>query len=128
MEGGPAKANARCEAVLLLASPDALASPECLAEVRKAEDFGKEIIVVLLRDVQFEDRRLDAYKDRQIVDVGALPQSHVEAVEYRGNQYKVRFNDAALASVKDYLFKRGITPDHFAWPPPISLTQIPFPD
>lgn len=121
------KANARCEAVLLLASPDALDSPECLAEVRKAEDFGKEIIVVLLRDVQFEDRRLDAYKDRQIVDVGAPPQSHVQTVQYRGNQCEVRFNDVALASVKDYLFKRGITPDHFAWPPADRPNADPFP-
>ena len=121
------KANARCEAVLLLASPDALESPECLAEVRKAEDFGKEIIVVLLRDVQFEDRRLDAYKDRQIVDVCAPPQSHVETVQYRGNQYEVRFNDAALASVKEYLFKRGITPDHFVWPPADTPNADPFP-
>jgi hypothetical protein len=45
------KAHMRCEAVILLASPDALSSPECLTEVRKAEDFGKEIIVVLLRDL-----------------------------------------------------------------------------
>ena len=82
---------------------------------------------MLLRDVQFEDRRLDAYKDRQIVDVGALPQSHVETVQYRGNQYEVRFNDAALASVKDYLFKRGITPDHFAWPPADRPNADPFP-
>ena len=121
------KANARCEAVLLLASPDALDSPECLAEVRKAEDFGKEIIVVLLRDVQFEDRRLDAYKDRQIVDICAPPQSHFETVQYRGTEHVVRFNDAALANVKEYLFKRGITPDHFAWPPLDRPNADPFP-
>lgn len=121
------KANARCEAVLLLASPDALDSPECLAEVRKAEDFGKEIIVVLLRDVQFEDRRLDAYKDRQIVDICAPPQSHFETVQYRGTEHVVRFNDAALANVKEYLFKRGITPDHFAWPPLGRPNADPFP-
>ena len=72
------KANARCEAVILLASPEALSSPECLAEVRKAEDYGKEIIVVLLRDVQFEDHRLDAYKDRQIVNLALAPQTQVE--------------------------------------------------
>jgi formylglycine-generating enzyme required for sulfatase activity len=121
------KANARCEAILLLASPDALDSPECLAEVRKAEDFGKEIIVVLLRDVQFEDHRLDGYKDRQIVDVSLPPQSHVEMVQYRGKQYEVRFNDRALASVQEYLFKRGITPDHFAWPPADQPHADPFP-
>ncbi len=51
------KAHARCEAVILLASPDALSSPECLTEVRKAEDFGKEIIVVLLRDLTINDLR-----------------------------------------------------------------------
>ena len=59
----------------MLASPDALSSPECLAELRKAEDYGKEIIVVLLRDVQFDDHRLDAFKDRQIVNLASPPQS-----------------------------------------------------
>lgn len=121
------KANARCEAVILLASPDALKSPECLAEVRKAEDFGKEIIVVLLHDIQFEDRRLDAYKDRQIVDVGAAPQGHVETVQYRGDRHEVRFNEGALARVKEYLFRRGITPDHFPWPPADRPNADPYP-
>ena len=98
----------------------------CLAEVRKAEDFGKEIIVVLMRDVQFEDRRLDGYKDRQIVDVSAPPQSHVETVQYRGNQYEVRFNDLALASIKEYLSKRGIMPT-ISWPPADRSDADPFP-
>jgi formylglycine-generating enzyme required for sulfatase activity len=121
------KANNRCEAVILLASPDSLSSPECLAEVRKAEDYGKEIIVVLLRDVKFEDHRLDAYKDRQIVNLAMTPQSHAESVDYRGEKHEVLFNADALASVKDYLFKRGITPDHFAWPPADRPDASPFP-
>ena len=94
------KANLQCEAVILLASPDALCSPECIAEVRKAEDCGKEIIVVLLRDVQLDDHRLDAFKDRQIVNFATPPQSHVESVSYRGDQLKVTFNGEALARVK----------------------------
>ncbi len=121
------KANARCEAVVLLASPEALSSPECLAEVRKAEDYGKEIIVVLLRDVAFEDQRLDAYKDRQIVNLATPPLSQIEDVNYRGEAHEVRFNADALASVKEYLFKRGITPDHFAWPPLDRPDAAPFP-
>jgi formylglycine-generating enzyme required for sulfatase activity len=121
------KANARCEAVVLLASHDALSSPECLAEVRKAEDYGKEIIVVLLRDVEFSDRRLDSYKDRQIVNLETQPQNHVELVSYRGQQHEVRFNADAMASIKDYLFRRGITPDHFAWPPQDKPDAEPFP-
>ena len=48
-------------------------------------------------------------------------------VQYRGNQYEVRFNDVALASVKGYLFKRGITPEHFAWPPVDRPNADPFP-
>jgi formylglycine-generating enzyme required for sulfatase activity len=120
-------ANARCEAVVLLASPDALSSPECVAEVRKAEDFGKEIIVILLRDLQFDDHRLDSFKDRQIVDLAAPPRDHIETVGYRGERQEVRFNEAGLARVKDFLAKRGIAPDRFAWPPPDEPDAEPFP-
>jgi formylglycine-generating enzyme required for sulfatase activity len=121
------KANARCEAVILLATPEALSSPECLAEVRKAEDCGKEIIVVLLRDVQLEDRRLGAYKDRQIVNLASAPQSHLETVEYRGETFEVHFNPHALFSIKSYLFKRGISANNFAWPPPDRPDASPYP-
>jgi formylglycine-generating enzyme required for sulfatase activity len=121
------KANLRCEAVILLASSDALSSPECLAEVRKAEDYGKEIIVVLLGDLQVDDRRLDAYKERQIVDLATEPQNHVEIVDDRGERREIHFSSDALAKVKDYLWKRGIAPDHFAWPPANKPDAEPFP-
>jgi WD40 repeat protein len=121
------KASARCEAVILLASPEALSSAECLAEVRKAEDYGKEIIVVLLRDLAIEDHRLDSYKERQIADLSAPPLSHSETVDYRGETHEVHFNPAGLARVKDYLFKCGITPDRFAWPPADRPNAEPYP-
>jgi WD40 repeat protein len=121
------KAHSRCEAVILLASPDALSSPECLTEVRKAEDFGKEIIVVLLRELSVEDRRLDSYKERQIVDLSAQPQAHRETVDFRGSRHEVSFNDEALLKIKDYLIKRGITPESFPWPPADRPDAAPFP-
>jgi CHASE2 domain-containing sensor protein len=121
------KANARCEAVILLASPDALASPECLAEVRKAEDFGKEIIVALMRDLQMDDSRLDSLRERQIVDLAEQPQTHIETVIDRGQHREVRFNAHALARVKDFLFNHGIQPDCFAWPPLDRKNAEPFP-
>ncbi len=121
------KAHTRCEAIVLLASPDSLSSPECLAEIRNAENYGKEIIVVLLRDLAVDDRRLDAYKERQIVDLSAPPQSHVEVVSHRGAQHEVRFNLGALAKIKDYLVKRGISPDNFPWPPEGKPDASPFP-
>jgi formylglycine-generating enzyme required for sulfatase activity len=121
------KANARCEAIILLASPEALSSPECLAELRKAEDYGKEIVVVLLRDVKLEDSRLGSYRERQIVDLAAPPQTHMEQVTFRDQRYDMRFNEEALAKIKDYLVRRGITPDHFAWPPEDKPGADPFP-
>ncbi|MDO9079543.1 MAG: DNA repair protein RadC, partial [Desulfuromonadales bacterium] len=47
-------ANASCEAVLLLASPDALDSKECQRELNLAEDLGKEVMVAILRDLKKE--------------------------------------------------------------------------
>lgn len=120
-------ANLRCEAVILLASPEALNSPECIAEIRKAEDYGKEVIVVLLRDLQITDDRLDAYKEHQIVDLAAAPKSHVERVTYRGEQFDIQFNSLALERIRSYLVKRGIAPDYFAWPPAGKLDAAPFP-
>jgi hypothetical protein len=121
------KAHDRCEAVILLASPDALSSPECLAEVRKAEDFGKEIVVVLLHDLTVDDRRLGSLNYRQIVDLAQRPQTHIEIIEHDGEQHKVHFNGDALASIKSYLIKRGLAPEHFAWPPVHKQKAEPFP-
>ena len=121
------KANARCEAVILLATPEALNSPECLAEVRNAENCGKEIIVVLLHDLQLDDRRLVAFWDRQIVNLASAPQSHLEKVEYRGETYDIRFNPGALSGIKTYLLRRGISPSNFAWPPPDRPDAEPYP-
>ena len=66
-------AGARCEAVILLASLSSLSSPQCLGEIIAAEHLGKEIIVVLLHDVQLNDDRLSSFKDRQIVDLSTIP-------------------------------------------------------
>jgi formylglycine-generating enzyme required for sulfatase activity len=120
-------ANSLCEAIILLASPEALASTECLAEIRKAEDYGKDIIVVLLRDVAVDDKRLSSYRDRQIVDLSASPKDHIEDVGHHGTQHRVQFNSQALAKIKDQLIKSGITPDYFAWPPPGKQDADPFP-
>lgn len=121
------RANYRCEAVILLASPEALASPECLAEIRTAEDYGKAIIVVLLRDLEVDDRRLATFKDKQIVGLTTSPLDHVETVQFEGEPHDIRFNTSALQRIRDYLVKRGLTPDHFAWPPVDRPDADPFP-
>jgi TIR domain len=60
-----AKANERCEAVVLLASPASLGSPECRLEIRMAEDYGKEIIVAILYLLTMEDEALHRYREHQ---------------------------------------------------------------
>ena len=44
------KANAACEAVVLLASPNSLGSVECEKELELAEGLGKPIIPVIVRE------------------------------------------------------------------------------
>ena len=111
------KANAACEAVLLLASPDALDSPECQRELNLAEDLGKEIIVAILRDLGKDDPRLARWADRQFVDLSAQPTERMEPFEHDGRVQRVEFNPAALASIKARLAHLGIAPDSFAWTP-----------
>src|SRR5271169_6367962 len=69
------RANERCEAVVLLASPAALASTECLMEVRAAEYMGKEVIVTIAYGLTVDDQGLALYRDRQIVDFSAEPRT-----------------------------------------------------
>lgn len=90
------KANASCEAVLLLASPDSLDSAECQCEMNLAEDLGKEIIVALLRDLNPADPRLARWADRQFVDLSAEPQERMESIEHDGQLQRVHFHMPAL--------------------------------
>ena len=39
----------------------------------------------------------------------------------------MRFNSDALTSIREYLFKRGIAPNHFAWPPVDKPDAEPYP-
>ena len=59
------KANASCEAVILLASPNSLDSAECQREINLAEDLGKQIIVAILGQLEKRDPRLARFADRQ---------------------------------------------------------------
>ena len=111
------KANAACEAVILLASPDSLNSKECQREMNLAEDLGKEILVVILKNLKKDNPQLARYADRQFVDLSAEPTERMEAFEYEGKVRRVEFNLPALQSIKARLAALGITPGSFAWTP-----------
>ena len=76
------KANASCEAVLLLASPDSLDSHECQREINLAEDLGKKLIVAILRDLKKDDPRLARWSDTQFVDLSQEPLERTRSEEH----------------------------------------------
>ena len=108
-----AEANARCEAVIFLASATSLVSAECITEVRTAENFGKEIVILLLEDILEGSgkRNLAKFDDRQIGSLAAVPLSHVETITYRGQSHEVHFNGETLDKLKRFLERCGIAPD-----------------
>ena len=112
------KANSSCEAVVLLASPDSLGSPECQREMNLAEDLGKEVIVAILRDLVKSDPRLARYADRQFIDLSAEPQERMEPFEHVGVMHRVHFHLPALNAIAARLAHLGIAPGSFAWEPP----------
>ena len=127
------KANAVCEAVVLLASPEALESVECQKELELAEALGKEIICGIARGLSRNDPRLSRYRDRQFVDLTAEPRdTHIEPFEYADSNGTVRvhrlaFNSDALASIKGRLDDLGIAPGSFPWPPRGIASPEPYP-
>lgn len=122
-----ARANERCEAVLLLASPASLASTECRIEIRMAEDYGKEIIVAILYLLTVESEELGVYADRQIVDLSLEPCEAIFTVEHEGQQKTVTFNRQTLANIKARLDQLGISPTSFSWRPGDLQTASPYP-
>ena len=121
------RANERCEAVVLLASPEALGSTECMFEVRTAEELGKEIIVSIAYGLTVEDPRLAIYRDRQIVDLSAEPRTVTLSVEHKDTRKTVHFSQTALAQIKSRLDQLGISPNWFSWRPENIETASPYP-
>ena len=121
------KANVACDALLFLASPEALDSDECKREVRRAEDDRKDVIVAILRDVRLDDPRLKPWMDRQIMDLSAeLREERVE-VEHQSRRHFVDFNRLALEAIHAKLIDWGHAPDSFAWPPKERPNAQPYP-
>ena len=111
------KANAACEAVVLLASPNSLGSVECEKELELAEALGKPIIPVIIRDLTVKHPRLAPWADRQIVDLSQQPAERIEPFEHEGQLRRVEFSVAALASIKARLADLGIASGSFVWEP-----------
>jgi hypothetical protein len=121
------KANERCKAVVLLASPASLSSTECRLEIRMAEDYGKEIVVAILYLLDVESDELAEYRERQIVDLSAEPREASFTVEHDGQQKTIHFNRETLRRIKARLDQLGISPTSFPWRPGDLAKASPYP-
>jgi formylglycine-generating enzyme required for sulfatase activity len=121
------KANATCEAIILLASPESLASVECQKELELAEALGKVIVPAIVRDLAKDDPRLGRYAEHQLVDLSAQPTDCVEEFEHEGSVHRVELNGRALAAIKVRLEDLGVAPDSFIWPPKDKTNSEPYP-
>jgi formylglycine-generating enzyme required for sulfatase activity len=121
------KANVACDALLFLASPEALDSEECKREVRRAEDDRKDVIVAILRDVHLDDPRLKPWTDRQIMDLSTDPREERVEVEHLSRRHFIDFNRLALEAIHAKLIDGGHAPDSFAWPPKERPNAQPYP-
>ena len=122
-----AKANERCEAVVLLASPASLSSTECRVELRMAEDYGKEIVVAILHLLKVDDPSLGPYRERQILDLSLEPREASFTVSHNGQQRTVTFHRPTLARIKARLDQLGISPTSFPWRPGDLKSASPYP-
>jgi formylglycine-generating enzyme required for sulfatase activity len=121
------RANVACDALLFLASPEALDSDECKREVRRAQDDRKDVVVAILRDVRLDDPRLKLWMDRQIMDLSADPLEERVEVEHQARRHFIAFNRLALEAIHAKLMDWGHAPDSFAWPPKERPNAQPYP-
>ena len=108
-----ARANERCEAVVLLASPASLASTECRLELRMAEDYGKEIVIAIIASPSPDSRELDLYRERQIIDLSQEPREAVFTVTHKGQQRTITFTGLHLTALNHEFFSWASRPKVF---------------
>ncbi|QIS18936.1 phospholipase effector Tle1 domain-containing protein [Nocardia terpenica] len=114
------EAIGRCEAVLCLVSQEWLASRECLAEYRTAENLGKRIFIARVGPV----RDGDITQEWQRVDLyGPGP---VTAVRVAGQAEPTMLPTAGLRLLWEGLREAGIAADQFPWPPPGAPDRAPY--
>ena len=113
------RANARCEAVICLLSPNWEASQECRVEYRTAENLNKQIFMARLEpstgdDLTSEWQRCDLFDDgkKTQVDVGGGP--------------PVEFATGGLYRLRDSIRGAGIGAESFVWPPPSDVGRAPY--
>nr|WP_240761156.1 toll/interleukin-1 receptor domain-containing protein [Mycolicibacterium sp. CR10] len=118
-KGALRDANARCEAVVCLLSPNWAASHECKVEYRFAEHLNKQILCARLAPSSADDLTTEWYRFDLFGD-GA-----VTAVDAQGGP-PVEFATDGLFRLRDVIRGAGIGAQSFVWPPREDPTRAPY--
>ncbi len=94
-------AGERCSGVVILVSPNWVASRWCQTEFLVADQLGKKIFPVFVAPTSFEDLPHELTGRFQFADI-STPQKEVEGLERLANGLK----------------RAGLDPHSFQWPPP----------
>ena len=100
------RAGEQCAAVVVLVSPNWVASPWCQVEFLLADQLGKRIFPVFIAPTPFDSLRVELKGKFQLADISA------PSVEAQG------FERLAIG-----LKRAGLTPNDFPWPPPNDPTR-----
>jgi len=121
-------AQDRCEAVLFLISPAWRDSKWCLAEFLQAkQQLGKPIFGVIVETTPLDSLPKEMTAEWQLCDLvtGEEQQFHV-VQDQIVPPTDVSLSGAGLAKLKQGLYKTGLDPAFFPWPPPNDPERLPY--
>ncbi len=123
------RAASRCDAVLFLVSRQWLNSEWCRREFHLAQKLNKRCFILLIEDLPIDELPEELTASWQVVNLAAGT-DHGQAREVHlpgssGPGY-VYFSQTALTRLKTGLFRAGLEPQFFAWPPEHDPGRSPY--
>jgi WD40 repeat protein len=112
----------RSEAVLVLISPEWVASEWCKIEYYLASSHQKPVIACIVRSMRIDD--IPAHlRVQHVIDITKLPTDISDGV----TGWRALFSETEIKKLKFALDYVGIEATHFDWPPPTDVDRTPYP-
>lgn len=121
-------AQDRCEAVMFLISPAWRDSRWCLAEFLQAKQLGMPVFGVIVESTPLDSLPKEMTAEWQLCDLvtGEEQQQFHVAQDQIVPPTDVALSGAGLGKLKQGLYKTGLNPSYFPWPPPNDLDRRPY--
>ena len=119
-------AGERCRVVLAMVSAAWLRSAFCLAEYNVARLQCRRVVTVLLQPDLMTQLPATMLADTQVCALAGPGRKQSFSAAWQGAAQRVEFLEEGLARLARGLKRAGLTPDHFAWPPPDDPERAPY--